>query len=666
MPGSTHAYLKKMPLARVLASLITCALLFTAVAYALIKQEAQRDLTALISSEATKIELSAMRMEHAFISVSNTLRTNAKVFEVTAFGSSQSAQNKQALAQFLSSVLTDDTLFQQARFIGLNGHELVRAERTKKGIVVTPDNALQYKGDRYYVKQSLELPQHEIFVSALDLDLEHGAVVVPFRPVMRFAIGVFDTQGQRQGVFVMNMQGQPLLNILADTKNHSHSVFLLNSTGHVLSGPDNTKQWGFMFGLPAEFKTQYPLAWDKINQERRGHIVTENGLFVFETVNPLTYIQLRPWEPEQNRELAPDAYWKVISFTPPNQLPSVVAFFKPSTVAAYLAGLVVLLSSVLGLLVLSHKRHLLRQQIAGQARRFRRIANALGEGLIVINRFGIITYVNPEAEDILGWDNDELLSRKCQDILNTDPSQKGDCPLLQVLDSGEVLRSQNWIFRRKNDHSIPVDLIAAPLSDDAGEEGVVISFRDYSTIKQYQEEIYQLAYHDTLTGLPNRRILEDRLTQSLLFAQRYNQTIALLFLDLDHFKQVNDVYGHATGDALLKKVATRLSNCVRDSDTVVRMGGDEFIILLPELRHPDDAQLFARKILTALNYPLIIEGQEMRVSASIGVAITTGGATTAKQLLQKADNAMYKAKHAGRNTYVLTSDDPIPAELDAP
>jgi diguanylate cyclase (GGDEF)-like protein/PAS domain S-box-containing protein len=376
---------------------------------------------------------------------------------------------------------------------------------------------------------------------------------------------------------------------------------------------------------------------------------------VFETVNPLTYIQLRPWDPEENEELSHDAYWKAVSFIPTKQLPSMAIFFKPTTIIAYLAGLAVLLSAVLALVISSHKRKLLRQQIAGQALRFRRIANALGEGLLVINHAGVITYANPEAGRILGWDANELIMCKYLEVFSREPGEQERCPILGVLDSGDVFRSQLQVFRHKDGHSIPVDLNAAPLGGNTGEEGVVVSFRDYSTIKRYQEEIHQLAFHDTLTGLPNRRVLEDRLTQALSFAGRYNHFIALLFLDLDHFKQVNDVHGHAAGDALLKEVADRLHNCVRDTDTVVRMGGDEFIILLPELQHVEDAQMIAEKILTALSYPLLVNNQDMGISASIGIAVTKGHPVTTDQLLQKADSAMYQAKHAGRNNYVTVT-----------
>lgn len=665
MPGKAQVFSKKVSLARILASLAICTLVFTALVYGFIKQHAQRDLAALISSETKTLELSAFRMEHVFISVSSSIRTHAKMLAVNAFSNNPSLQNKRALADFLSAVLASKPMFQQARFIGVSGHELVRAERIHKGVIVTPDDALQYKGDRYYVKQGLALAEEEIFISPLDLNIENSALVVPFQPVMRLVIAVFDDQGQRQGMLVFNLQGQPLLDIFADTKTYSHSAFLVNSDGHVLSGPGNIQHFGFMLGLPAEFKYCYPGAWQKIDSERRGHVITNQGLFVFETVNPLTYIQLRPWDPEKNPELVQDAYWKAISFIPTRQLPSIAIFFTANTISAYLLGLTVLLSAVLALLSASHKRKILRQKIACQARRFRRIAKALGEGLLVINRQGAITYANPEAEKILGWKKKELITRKCHDVFGTNPDQPEYCPILSVINSGEVFRSQRNIFYRKDGQSIPVDLNAAALIDDVGEEGVVISFRDYSSIKQYQEEIHRLAFHDTLTGLPNRRALEDRLTQALSFAERHNYFIALLFLDLDHFKQVNDLYGHATGDKLLKEVAGRLSNCVRDTDTVVRLGGDEFVILLPELKQPQDAQMVARKILTALSYPLIIDGEDMGVGVSIGISIAKGNSVPAEQLLQKADNAMYQAKNAGRNRFVVAENVAIQAPPDA-
>jgi diguanylate cyclase (GGDEF)-like protein len=170
--------------------------------------------------------------------------------------------------------------------------------------------------------------------------------------------------------------------------------------------------------------------------------------------------------------------------------------------------------------------------------------------------------------------------------------------------------------------------------------------------QQMEDEIRHLAYFDSLTGLPNRRMLLDRLDQSLLRAKRYESALAILFLDLDNFKAINDSLGHDVGDELLKAVSVRLSACVRTRDTVSRHGGDEFIILLPEIAHPGDAALVAEKIIATINAPVQIGDNTLTVSTSIGIAVyPINGAHTVQELLKIADSAMYAAKDAGRNGY---------------
>jgi diguanylate cyclase (GGDEF)-like protein len=170
--------------------------------------------------------------------------------------------------------------------------------------------------------------------------------------------------------------------------------------------------------------------------------------------------------------------------------------------------------------------------------------------------------------------------------------------------------------------------------------------------QQMEAEIWHLAYFDSLTNLPNRRMLLDRLDQALLRARRYQSVLAILFLDLDNFKTINDSLGHDVGDDLLKAVAVRLSACIRTRDTVSRHGGDEFIILLPEIAHPGDAARVAEKIIATLNAPIPMGDRTLTVSTSIGIAVyPINGAATVQELLKKADSAMYAAKDAGRNTY---------------
>jgi diguanylate cyclase (GGDEF)-like protein len=160
-----------------------------------------------------------------------------------------------------------------------------------------------------------------------------------------------------------------------------------------------------------------------------------------------------------------------------------------------------------------------------------------------------------------------------------------------------------------------------------------------------------LAYHDTLTGLPNRALLLDRLERALAQAERYNQLMALLYLDLDHFKRINDALGHGVGDELLKEVAARLSSALREEDTVVRLGGDEFLIILPRIFVPHDATPVAEKVTAALSRTFVIHGHELHVTASIGISVYPKDGRDKETLMEHADAALYQAKEAGRNTY---------------
>ena len=170
-----------------------------------------------------------------------------------------------------------------------------------------------------------------------------------------------------------------------------------------------------------------------------------------------------------------------------------------------------------------------------------------------------------------------------------------------------------------------------------------------------QEQINQLVYYDILTDLPNRRLLTDRLEQALIQAKRFRRSLAVMFLDLDHFKQVNDTLGHDSGDKLLKIVAERLLASVRGVDTVCRQGGDEFIIVLPEITHSNDAELVADKIIKAINEPIYIQKNKVHVTTSIGIAVYQIDAVDdAAMLMKKADMSMYEAKSRGRNRYYLS------------
>lgn len=193
---------------------------------------------------------------------------------------------------------------------------------------------------------------------------------------------------------------------------------------------------------------------------------------------------------------------------------------------------------------------------------------------------------------------------------------------------------------------------------DGGFLGRRVSNREITDRKNAEVQIQQLAYYDTLTGLPNRRMLLDRLGRALSLVKRHQRSLAVMFLDLDHFKTINDTLGHDAGDALLREVATRLNTCVRVGDTVCRQGGDEFIVVLTEIAHADDAAVVAEKIVARIAEPFEVDGNTLRISTSVGIAVyPVNGGDDIQDLLKKADQAMYAAKAGGRNAYRFFADD---------
>ena len=234
----------------------------------------------------------------------------------------------------------------------------------------------------------------------------------------------------------------------------------------------------------------------------------------------------------------------------------------------------------------------------------------------------------------------------------------------ELYDDGEVARLNSTIFpavrqhgrwrgeangRRRDGFTFPQEISLTATSDG----GMVSIVRDITERTYAEEQIKHLAYHDALTGLPNQLLFKDRLTVALSHAQRDQSRLAVLFLDLDRFKVINDSLGHNIGDQLLQAVAARVQSCVRDSDTVARLGGDEFTLLLPSLIRSEDAALVAQKMIEAVRYPFHIEGREFFITTSIGISLYPEDGADAATLIKNADTAMYQAKEQGRDNYQL-------------
>ena len=265
---------------------------------------------------------------------------------------------------------------------------------------------------------------------------------------------------------------------------------------------------------------------------------------------------------------------------------------------------------------------------------------------------------NPSAEVIFGYAAGEVIGESGYMLAEgTEDSERLAAMWLELASAPGSTRA-TLANKVKRGEIIHTEWYNTPLVDNEGKMiGVASLVQDVTERLNTERTIHYMAHHDTLTGLPNRRLMQDRLNQAILQARRQQRHVALLFLDLDRFKLVNDTLGHETGDYVLRDIAKKLNKVVREGDTVSREGGDEFLIILPDLEKPEFAQLVATKILDELAKPIEVSGHELTVTASIGISHYPNDATDVQQLLKHADSAMYQAKDAGRNTArFFTSD----------
>ena len=282
--------------------------------------------------------------------------------------------------------------------------------------------------------------------------------------------------------------------------------------------------------------------------------------------------------------------------------------------------------------------------------------DSIGDAVLTSDLQGKVTYLNREAERMTGWSWSEALGQPLVEvfkIVDGTTRQPVINPAQQAIaEDKKVDLAMNSLLIRRDGSECAIEDSMAPIHNRNGNvTGAVIVFHDASASQAMTQQMTYLAQHDFLTGLPNRFLLTERLTQAIGLARRHRKQLALFFLDLDYFKLINDTLGHQIGDQLLRSVADRLVDSVRATDTVCRQGGDEFVILLAEIEQPQDAAHIAQKLIAAFALPHDIEGHELHITLSIGVSVYPDDGNDVDSVMKSADTAMYHAKMYGRNNY---------------
>ena len=307
------------------------------------------------------------------------------------------------------------------------------------------------------------------------------------------------------------------------------------------------------------------------------------------------------------------------------------------------------------------ERSRLMSRIRSSELRYRLLADYSHDVVVRMRADGQRLYVSPSARDILGWEPDELLGSRW-DLIHPDDRTVQRDAMARLLTSGQA-STAIYRMRHKDGHYVWIEAVSRPLPSESGDGtiDIIYSGRDASlriaaeqALLASQRELETLARVDSLTGLPNRRQFDERLALAVARSQRPGLPVALLYLDIDHFKQINDTHGHGVGDQVLQVFAERLVGCVRAGDLAARLGGDEFVVLVEDALLPQAAEIIARKLIATMDIDITVDGIRVRATTSVGIAYCPFR-TSGEVLMAAADAALYGAKKAGRNTCQLVT-----------
>lgn len=464
-----------------------------------------------------------------------------------------------------------------------------------------------------------------------------------YRPIVHFAMPVFTLDGQLGGALIATYSPERLLRHLDSlTQQPADTNIIINRRGEWLQHHNAEQSWRLGDG---PFGAAFPLAWQHMLTADAGQFRTREGLFTFTTLFPQGW----PDDVMPDGMHAPQ-FWKIALHVSRDSLLAAATnrFWRGLTLFVVLLAPTALVSQFICELDRNRQRN--RQLI----RELGAVIEQTHDLVMITDAEGRIRYVNPRFEAITGYSRAEAIGNKPNLLRSGVHDQAFYQRLWDTIRRGEPFEA-TITNRKKNGEIFHVQITISPLSGKHGISGYVATAKDITAQVSSQQRLLKLAFHHPLTGLPNRALFRDHLHEAAARARRSGHSIAVLFIDLDRFKKVNDSLGHQAGDELLQQVAQRLRNAVREIDTVAHLGGDEFTVLLDDVRQPSQVQNVASKLLQLFELPFTVAGRDLHIGASIGIALFPQDSDNVELIVEQADTAMYQAKRAGRNQFQFYS-----------
>lgn len=592
----------------------------------------------LQASQTHGIDIAVGALNRDFDSIFADLALLATSSEIRDFTADPTESNRRSAENALSMFHRYKPLYNDISFVSLDGQRLLSTNSTHAG---GPVSAM----DRTLLQQLLTPPEKriggDIIVSPLILPTDSQGNL---QPIMHFATAVRGPGDQIQGALIVTYMASRLLlsrnNILAQ---QADVQLLINHNGDWLQHRDISQDSSWTAAQAETFNNSYPEAWQRMRARESGQFKTSKGLFTFATLYPTGLQGAASGRTES-------ASWIIASLISTDTLAAIAMNEFRSGLLIYL---LLLLPTVL---CCFYTARMMNMRLQNQ-RRIRALSAAVEQShdmVLITDATGYIRYVNPRFEEITGYTRSEVTGKKPSLLKSENHDSAFYKSLWETISRGEPFEAP-ITNRKKNGDLFHNQMTISPLSDKSGIIGYVASSKDITSQVSTQERLLELAFHHPLTGLPNRSLFRDHLHDAAARARRNQQKVAVLFIDLDRFKQVNDSLGHQIGDALLISVAQRLRDAVREIDMVAHLGGDEFTILLDAIEHPSQVQAVTTKLLQLFEHPFPVNERQLYVGASIGIAIFPTDSDNVESLVEQADTAMYQAKRAGRGHFQFYS-----------
>jgi len=542
------------------------------------------------------------------------------------------------IGQVLLAVSDARETYAQVRWIDATGQEQVRVERADGASVCVAD--LQNKAHRYYFREASELAQGQTWVSPLDLNVERGEVEAPWVPMIRLARPVVTASGERRGVFVLNYRVGPVLDRFRLAGGHLvQSAHLVDDRGHWLVAPSADDEWGFMFERDDRTLAGHDAdAWAAMQARPIGQVQTGEGAYTWRRIDALDPSSMT--DASLVTSDGRDIRWTAYSFVARAELAAVARSAWVEVLGFVgLALLVGLLVAALAAWALA-RRWLARAALREADFVFRSAA----DGILVFGADRRVRSVNPAWASTVGMGRADVIGRAASDVFDaTEPETLASMWDLLARDGAFSGR----LAAQSGDGAVvPLQVSMSRIADDDGSnERYVCVTHDASALVAREAVLERLASRDALTGLPNRAAFAETVRRDLDRAAEAGVNVAVLFVDLDGFKAVNDALGHAAGDDVLVAVAERIEDTTRSTDTAARLGGDEFVVSCFDVASPDAVRRVARRIVDRVVGDIPTRSGSASVGASVGVAWTSRpDRATVDRLLEAADAAMYRAK----------------------